>query len=355
MEVLKIGIIGAGFMGKALMDAIKLYPNVKSKYELVAVNRRNPVKLQEVAKEYGVPMATTDYREILKRGDIDVVGIFTPDHLHAQHVLDSLDAGKHVICTKPLATKLEDLKNIVKKVDSTGLKFLMAETVRFHPLFLTIKDMFDKGEFGDPVYIQAHYVHDLRDVLKETPWRRTAPQDFLIGGGCHPISLVRWFAGEVAEVHAYANKPEIPGYEGYPLELNFALNLKFDNQCIGRVLSAHGCIEPPVPMSSFWLFGTRGSVVENKVVLERDGEKIRKTLEPSREMRLAEIGIPSAEEEIRGHAEECARLLVHFYDCVVHGKSPDPDVREGAKDVAVALAAWESIKKGLPVKPQREF
>jgi predicted dehydrogenase len=355
MEKLRIALIGSGFMGLNVAEAIRVEPSLG--LELRGIAEQDDAVLRRAATKYRVQYAVTDYKELIERDDIDIVAIFTPDHLHAEQILDSLDAGKHVICTKPLVTTMKDCERVVRKVDETGLKLLTAETARFHRLFLAAKEMLDNGELGKPIYVQAHYVHDLRKVLKATPWRETVPQDWLIGGGCHAIDLVRWFAGEVSEVHAYANKSGLPGYEIYErtYETNFLLNLKFESGCIGRVLSAHGVIEPPIPMESFWLFGTRGTIVDNEIVLERDGKLERKTLRPSRDQELAEKGMPSPEEEIRGHLDEVIRFLKHFEICVREDRNPSPDAREGARDVSVALAAWDSIKEGRPVKPRIEF
>ena len=69
--------------------------------------------------------------------------------------------------------------------------------------------MYDDGDLGEIIMAEAHYVHDMRPVFKMTPWRLNTPQDFMYGGVCHPVDVLRWFLGDVDEVFAYANKGNI--------------------------------------------------------------------------------------------------------------------------------------------------
>ena len=156
-----------------------------------------------------IPIWTTDYRALLARKDIQVIGIYSPDHLHAEHASAALQAGKHVICTKPMCTRLEDTAELVKQVDRSGLKFLVGQTMRFDLEFVNAKHLLDDGDLGEIIFAEAHYVHDARSFFPATPWRLHAPQDLMYGGASHPIDLLRWFLGDVDEVHAYGRKGDL--------------------------------------------------------------------------------------------------------------------------------------------------
>jgi len=82
-----------------------------------------------------LPFWTTDYRKLIERPDIDVIAVYSPDHLHTEQASAALQAGKHVICTKRCVTTVEDAAKLVKLVDQTGLKFLVGQTMRFDPEF----------------------------------------------------------------------------------------------------------------------------------------------------------------------------------------------------------------------------
>src|SRR5262245_15696858 len=80
------------------------------RYRLVAACAKRPEVLEAYARETGIPFATTDYRELVRRPDVDVVAVYSPDALHAEHCIAALDAGKHVVCTKPMVTSLDQAK-----------------------------------------------------------------------------------------------------------------------------------------------------------------------------------------------------------------------------------------------------
>ena len=350
-----IGIIGVGFMGSNVFEALRLAPDIKM--EVRAICRTNKQKLEEISRKEKVPFATTDYREAVERDDVDVVAIFSPDHLHGLHAIAALKEGKHVLCTKPMVTTMKECEDVVSLVRKKKVKFLTAETVRFTDLFIMARDLLEKGGLGEPIFAEALYVHDIRGVLGLTPWRLTAPQDFLLGGVCHPVELVRWLVGDVVELHAYSKKSGM--IPNYPLDDTFSLNLKFENNAIGRVLGAYGVVEPPLALEEYGVYGTEGTLVNNILVQEKDGKIARKTLPPSRYLKMkqdiAEGKTVAPDEEISGHVDEVVRFLRHLQDCIENDRTPSPDAVEGAKTVAIGLAAWESIGTGKPVEVRTEF
>ena len=137
----------------------------------------------------------------------------------------ALNAGKHVICTKPMCTRVEDAAALVKAVERTGLTFLVGQTMRFGTEFSEAKRLYDAGELGEIIFAEAHYVHDARTFFPGTPWRQTMPQDLMYGGASHPIDVLRWFLGDVVEVQAYGRKSGL--IPDYPYEDNYLINLRF--------------------------------------------------------------------------------------------------------------------------------
>lgn len=345
MKDLGIGIIGVG-MG---LELLYLNEVSDSRFEIRGLCAAHKEKVEKIARENGIGFATTNYQDLLERDDIQVIGVFSPDHLHAQHVIDSLKAGKHVICTKPMVTSLEDALKIVELTDKTGLKFLVGETCRFYTSFLALRRMYDDGELGEIVFAEAHYVHDLREIIPLTPWRVELPQDFMYGGCCHPVDSLVWFLGEVEEVHAYGIKSGV--IPGYPIEDTYLLNLKFANGKIARVLGAYGVVEPPMPMMGLSIYGTKGSAIADFTDFKPSHAKV--VLDKIETKPVAQMNFPADTKGTYGQGDAVRRYMKHFEDCIVNDKSPQIDAREGTKTIAVLSAAWESIKTGRPVKVKR--
>jgi predicted dehydrogenase len=308
-------------------------------------------RVKHFAEEWNLPFWTTDYRELSARDDIQVIAVYSPDHMHAEHASAALKAGKHVICTKPMCNRVEDAAEMVRLVDQTGLKFLVGQTMRFNPEFSGAKRMVDDGDLGEIIFAEAHYVHDARGFFPLTPWRLQAPQDLMYGGASHPIDLLRWFLGEVEEVHAYGRKGNLT--PEYPYEDNYLINLKLKSGVIARVLGAYGLVEPPMPMMGLSLYGSKASLMAD-FTDQRDGH-IRVVFDKLEKHPLAIMTFPAETEGALGHGPGVVRYLRHFEECLDQDREPSPSVRDGAKSVAVCSAAWESIRQGGVVKVRTEF
>ena len=347
MKKYKIGVIGAG-MGGTVLEI----NNVKgSKLEVVGICSK-PINMAEKYKEeYNLKYAFEDYRDLIEKEDIDIITVYSPDHLHAEHCIAALEAGKHVICTKPLVTSVDDAKKIVKLVGEKKVKFLTGQTMRYDPQFATIKKMYDDGDLGKIIMAEAHYVHDLRPLYEMTPWRLKVPQDFMYGGVCHPVDVLRWFLGDVNEVFAYGNKGNLT--PEYPVEANFILNLKFKNGVIARILGAYDIVHPPMPMMGVSIFGTKGSAIGD--FSDKLGGRVKVVFDKFDYKNESESIFPPETEGAYGHGMTVVRYLGHFEDCLENDLTPVPDVKEGAKSISVCSAAWESIKTGKPVKVFNEF
>ena len=114
---MKIGLGVIGINPTNMGSTATLLQDVPSlKYELRGICAKREDILKKYAQQIGVAYWTTDYKELVKREDIDVVAIYSPDHLHAEHCTAAIQAGKHVICTKPMVTDLDDAKQLVELV-----------------------------------------------------------------------------------------------------------------------------------------------------------------------------------------------------------------------------------------------
>ena len=140
-DKINIAIVGLGF-GAEFIPIYQRHPHAN----LYAVCRRTANKLNQIADSFGVEKRYTDFDELVQDPEIDAVHINSPIPDHAWMSLQALDAGKHVMCTVPMATTIEECEQICNMVAKTGLKYMMAETVVYSREFLFIKEMYQKGE-----------------------------------------------------------------------------------------------------------------------------------------------------------------------------------------------------------------
>ena len=156
MEKARVGLIGLGF-GAEFIPIYQAHP----KAEVAAICQRSKSKLDEVGDRFGIATRYTDFREVLTDPNVDFVHINSPIPDHAPQTIAALKAGKHVMCTVPMATNLDEAKEIVGLVRETGLKYMMAETVVYSREYLFIKELYDKGELGKIQYLQASHPQDM--------------------------------------------------------------------------------------------------------------------------------------------------------------------------------------------------
>jgi predicted dehydrogenase len=152
----RVAIVGLGF-GAEFIPIYQRHPGAV----MHAVCQRNPKKLDAVGDAFGIERRYTRYEDVLRDGDVDFVHINTPIPDHAPMSIAALEAGKHVMCTVPMATTVEECRKIVELVKKTGLKYMMAETVVYSREFLFVREMFLKGQLGRVQFVKASHQQEM--------------------------------------------------------------------------------------------------------------------------------------------------------------------------------------------------
>ena len=152
----RVAIIGLGF-GAEFIPIYQAHPNA----EIVAVCRRNKSELDKCGDKYGIKGRYTDYEELLKDPHIDAVHINSPIPDHASQSLAALKAGKHVACTVPMATTLDELHELCKAQRASGKVYMMMETVVYAREYLFAKDLYEKGELGRIQFLRGSHQQDM--------------------------------------------------------------------------------------------------------------------------------------------------------------------------------------------------
>jgi predicted dehydrogenase len=153
---INIAIIGLGF-GAEFIPIYQNHPNAN----MYAICQRNKKKLNAIGDAFGIEKRYQKYEDVLNDPDVDAVHINTPIPDHAAQSIAALKAGKHVACTVPMATSIEDCKKIVDLCKKTGLKYMMMETVVYAREFLFVKELYEKGKLGKIQFLQASHQQDM--------------------------------------------------------------------------------------------------------------------------------------------------------------------------------------------------
>jgi predicted dehydrogenase len=164
MKTIRTAIFGTGFMGRVHLEAVRRLEFV----EAAAIAGRNAEAAQRLGAGFSVPKITNNYREILRDPAIDAVHICTPNAQHFPMAKDALNAGKHVICEKPLATSVDDGEELVALAAERGLRNCVCHNLRFYPMVQQMRAMRKAGGLGEILVVQGTYFQDW--LLYDTDW-----------------------------------------------------------------------------------------------------------------------------------------------------------------------------------------
>lgn len=346
-----IGVIGGG--GDAAEGHIRGYQD-DPRAEVLALWDVNEEKGRAQAARLGVPMFCRTLDELLARRDIDAVSICTPDHLHGDHAHAALQAEKHVLCEKPMCTTREDAARLVADVRASGRVFLGGHVYHFRPDYRAMVAAYRDGAIGAAWLAEGDYISNLQSYYGasgRTPWRsdRTAPQDILLGGGCHPLGLMRWALGaEVTQVFCYANHKSEPQL---PIDDCYVTALQFDDGTVGKLIAAAGNRGYAPTGGHLALYGTAGTLWGGK--LYRYDQAAHETV-VVRDFKAETVDQPPRVRDtfqVHYWAEQAA----HFLDCIEGKATPLTGVVDGARVVAALVAGIESARTGRPVDVNNEF
>jgi predicted dehydrogenase len=152
----RVAVVGLGF-GAEFIPIYQLHPDA----EITAVCRRNEAELNACGDKFGIPKRYTRYEDVLADPDIDAVHINSPIPDHGPQTIAALKAGKHVACTVPMATEKSQIEEIVKLQQSTGLVYMMMETVVYAREYMFAKDLYDKGVLGRIQFLRGSHQQDM--------------------------------------------------------------------------------------------------------------------------------------------------------------------------------------------------
>lgn len=193
--------------------------------ELVAICDTDAELLAQRRAAWGVPRVTTDYQELLRDPDIDIVEVNVPHHLHAPIVIEALAANKHVACQKPIAASVADAEAMVRAAESSRGRLRILENFVFYPPYVRAKELLDAGEIGDPLSVRFKLGASLFGSrwipLRSELWHLTEVEkgmgQAVFDDGYHKLSMAIFFFGPIESVKGFIGRSLV--YADAPAQL----------------------------------------------------------------------------------------------------------------------------------------
>lgn len=208
---LRIGMIGYNFMGKAHSNAWRqagFFFDLPAELELATICGRTPGPLEEARAKYGWGKAVTDWRDVVEDPEIDIIDIGTPTNSHAEIAIAAAEAGKAILCEKPLGMDLKECEQMLAAVEKAGVVHMVCHNYRRIPAIAFARKMIERGDLGDRIYhYRARYAQDwIADPEFPLVWRLKSEVAGLGTLGCigsHIVDLGRYLVGELEEVSGH--------------------------------------------------------------------------------------------------------------------------------------------------------
>lgn len=327
---IRYALVGAGWIAQsAVLPAFK---NAKKNSELVALVSDDPKKRKRLGSKLKVKTYSYDeYDACLTSGEIDAVYISLPNHLHRDYVVRAAEAGIHVLCEKPLAMNEDQASEMVDVCRRNGVRLMTAYRLHFDEANLRAIQLVKSGKIGEPRFYDS--VFSMQAVEGNYRLKEDCGGGPLLDLGIYCINAARYlFREEPTEVIAFSATGSDKRFK--EVEEMVSATLRFP----GEKLATFTCSFGAASTAHFQVVGTKGNLVldgafdfENKMT------------------EYLKVGSAEKKKKVYGKRDQFAPELMHFSDCVIKGKDPEPSGEEGLNDVRIMQAIYESIGKGTKV------
>jgi predicted dehydrogenase len=304
------GLVGCGDISrKRVAPALRDLENC----ELVAVSRADAARAASFAEEFGARSWHADWRDLVRDPSVEAVYVATPVHLHAEQAVAAAEAGKHVLCEKPMALSVAECERMNAAAASNGVLLGVAYYRRFYPAVERVKAILESGEIGVPVVVQMN-AFERFDPAPESPRRWLLDRRHAGGGpmfdfGCHRVEVLINLLGDVKAVRGLTSNVL---FERGVEDTAGAL-LQFGRGTTGSITVTHAAREP---QDTLELFGSEGSI---RVEVVNEGRLRIRTKDGERF------------ESHPPHANLHQPLVEDFARAVVEGGRPRVDGHAGQK------------------------
>lgn len=358
---INVAIVGLGF-GAEFIPIYQRHPNAN----MYAICQRTQKKLDAIGDAFGVEKRYTDISDLLKDPNVDAIHINSPIPDHAAQSIAALKAGKHVACTVPMATSIDDCKKIVDLVKKTGLKYMMMETVVYAREFLYMRELYQKGILGKLQFLQASHQQDMDGWPNYWPglppmWYAT----HCVGPVC---ALPRATAEYVSCFGSGTIREELVKHYNSPFAVE-TTHIKFKDSDLSARIYRSLFDTARQYRESIDVYGSKASVewplieheplvlhraklpepkIPKKVKAPDYAKLLPKQIRPFTTKGVYDLGKKThlSFTQGAGHGGSHPHLVHEFLSALVEGRDPYPNARESANWTCVGLCAHLSAQKG---------
>lgn len=367
---LNVAIVGLGF-GAEFIPIYQKHPHAN----MYAICQRDNQKLNEIGDAYRIDVRYNDYDKLLRDPQVDAVHINTPIPNHAEQTIKALKAGKHVACTVPMATSVEDCRQIVALVEETGLTYMMMETVIYAREFLFMKEMYEKGDLGKIQFLKASHQQDMEGWPNY--WPGLPPMHYATHCVGPVLGLTRSEAESVSCFGSGEIDKSLHSHYNSPFAVESA-HIKFKDSDLTAHVYRSLFDTARQYRESFEVYGSKKSV--EWPLIEGEPLVVHTAKKPEPEI-PEEVGCPDyahlLPESIQsfttggvydegenthlsytqggGHGGSHPHLVHEFVSAVVGGRQPFPNAVQSANMTCVGILAHESAMEGGVIKKLPEF
>jgi UDP-N-acetylglucosamine 3-dehydrogenase len=309
--MLKVGVIGAGAMGK---NHIRIYSEMPD-VELAGISDIDKDLVESLAQQYDTK-AYTDYKEMLASG-LDAVSIVVPTKMHRQVATDAVESGAHVLVEKPIADTVENANAIIDKAKENDRLVMVGHIERFNPAVIKLKEIINSGLLGKIVSISTTRVGPYNPRIRDV--------GVILDIGVHDIDVISYLYGrDVNQVYAVA------GADIHSFEDHATIHMRYDHEFSGLVevnwLTPHKVRK----LTAVGVEGVAYLDYIDQTVELHDSDWVRKAKVENKE-------------PLRNELE-------YFIDCINKGKQPNPSGTDGKHALKVSLAAISSYKEAKMIE-----
>ena len=249
VEHLKWGVLAAGRIAGKFASGLS---TIRDEATALAVGSRSLEKAETFAQEHGFERAYGSYEELLADPDVDAVYIATPNALHAEWSMKAAEAGKHILCEKPITVNAPQLERVLEVIRARDVFFMEAFMYRCHPQWKRVLEVIEAGTIGEVRVLRSAFAFNMGLKLENIRMQNAMAGGGLMDVGCYCVSFCRLIAGEEpCEAKAVAHI----GPEGR-VDYQMTGVLKFPSGIVAHFTSAVQCSVP----SCAEIYGSKGSI-----------------------------------------------------------------------------------------------
>jgi predicted dehydrogenase len=367
VQEIGVGMLGYGFMGKAHSNAYKTIAYMTwpppLQPSLVSICGRDRAAVSEAARRYGYRKASFDWREVVADEGIQLFDNGGPNDLHAEPTIAAAEAGKHVLCEKPLGRTAEESHETWRRVAASGVVHMCAFNYRFVPAVRLAREMLEAGELGEVHHFRGRYLQEwIADPRFPRVWRleRARAGSGALGDlGTHVIDLARYLVGEIASISALTRTfvEERPGGR-VDVDDAFESVVEFERGAVGTIEASRFCLGRKNALS-FEINGSRGSIAFDLERLNELQVHLTGTVPGSRAQGFRTVLVSEADHpfwkhwwppgHIIGWEHAMVHEIHHLLGCIARGEQVGPhgaDFEDGYRASEVCDAALRSAGSG---------